>query len=121
MGAEVLERRDARRLVPLRVEVEPVLGPDPPIRVGPELRPRPREREVDVEEDGLQHAASIGATADGDEPEPEPEIATRNPGARLKPGTRQRTATRNPGARLKPGTRRRTAAARHRRTARRAG
>ena len=52
--AQILERGEPGGLVASRVEVEPVGGADPPVRLRPELRPGPREREIDVEEHRAQ-------------------------------------------------------------------
>ena len=60
MRPQVVECREARRFVASGVEAEPVRVPDAPVRLRPELGPGPREREVDVEEDGPEHAPSIG-------------------------------------------------------------
>src|SRR5438552_3606487 len=55
----LLDRRETGRLVPAGVEHQPVPRPDPPVALGPELRPGPEEREVDVEQDGPEHASRI--------------------------------------------------------------
>ena len=59
MVLQILERRDARRVVELRVQHEPVPAADPLVPVRSELRPGAEEREVDVEEDGLEHQPRI--------------------------------------------------------------
>ena len=52
---QLRDRSQPGRLVPLRVERQPVTRADARVALRPELGPGPEQREVDVEEDCLQH------------------------------------------------------------------
>ena len=93
MALEARQRREARVLVPVGIERQPVTLTCSAIPLRPELRPRLEEREVDVEEHRAQHrgregsargrrAVAIVAAACGDcrrPDEPRPAIAAAVP------------------------------------------
>ena len=60
MALEARDGREARVLVAIGIERQPVTLTRAAVALGPELRPRLEEREVDVEEHRAQHRARRG-------------------------------------------------------------